>query len=467
MTSTITVPSEPIGKYEIRKILGQGAMGLVYQAFDTEIERVVALKTLHKHLLEGEQGHDFSQRFLQEAKAAARCLHPNIVTVFDYGIHESTPYLVMEYVEGAELKEQLLSDKVIPFESTLNIITQTLDALGYAHERGVVHRDIKPANIMIMSNDYLKVSDFGVARIDNSDLTSTGMMIGTPNYMAPESVFGLPVDNRSDLYSVGVLLFELLTKERPDKSKALESAIAPIDACEHLDFSQKAQLKPILLRALQNKPEDRYQKAEEFRDHLNGITIIDDDEPKTVIFRPQPLAKPEASSVSSNQAAQTGVGSQIIHSEVHALLETSLTRFVGPSAKALIKKYSKKTDSLDDLSRCLSLEIPDEEEQQEFLHSLETSGIREISLLNETGNFSSFTQVTNNTSASKDETLVIDPQKMQTITSELAFYVGPLASRLIKKALRKSSSLEQFYQALASAIPDSQERASFLAKIQS
>ena len=458
-------PTEVIGKYEILEILGQGAMGLVYKAFDTEIERTVALKTLHKHLLEGEQGVDFSQRFLQEAKAAARCLHPNIVTVFDYGIHESTPFLVMEFVEGSELKEQLIDVATIPFDSAIHITSQILDALGYAHDQGVIHRDIKPANIMVMPNDYLKVSDFGVARLDNSDLTSTGMMIGTPNYMAPESVFGLPVDNRSDLYSVGVLLFELLTKKRPDKGVDLSEAMGPIDACQHLNDSQKAQIKPILVRALQDKPDKRFQKADEFRNQLSGIVVIDDDEPKTVIYRPQKLSSTVLNESNPSPKPQPkSEGSQVIHSDVHAVLETSLTRFIGPTAKALIKKYSKKTSTLDDLSRCLSLEIPNEEEQKAFLSSLETSGIREISLLTEIGSKSSVSQLTN-TGTSADQTLVIDPQKMQQITSELAFYVGPLASRLVKKALRKASNLEQFYQFLANSIPDAQESTAFFNKI--
>jgi serine/threonine-protein kinase len=464
---TSTIPSEAIGKYEIKKVLGQGAMGLVYQALDTEIERVVALKTLHKHLLEGEQGHDYSQRFLQEAKAAARCLHPNIVTVFDYGIHNTTPYLVMEYVEGLELKDQLLSDQVITFSTTINIISQILDALEYAHERGVVHRDIKPANIMVMPNERLKVSDFGVARLDNSDLTSTGMMIGTPNYMPPESIYGLPVDQRSDLYSVGVLLFELLTRQRPNKGQELAEAIAPIDTCEHLDYKQKAQIKPIVLRALQEKPENRYQQANEFRNHLSSIVLVDDDEPKTVIFRPQQALKESETAIPStgNKDSKKSSESQVIHSEVHAVLETSLTQFIGPSAKALIKKYSKKNHSLDDLSRSLSREIPNEEEQQAFLQSLETSGIREISLLSETASLSGISQQNQSSIKHGDDTLLIGPQKIQAVTSELAFYIGPLASRLVKKALKKSTDIDQFYQILANAIPDAHERKLFLDKI--
>lgn len=453
-----------IGKYQIESVLGKGAMGVVYRAFDSAIERTVALKVLHPHLLEGEQGDDFEQRFIQEAKAAARCLHPNIVTVFDFGVHETTPFIVMEYVDGVELKEQLQGGKAFSFVAALDIITQILEALAYAHDSGVVHRDIKPANIMLMENGRVKVSDFGVARLDNSDLTSTGMMVGTPNYMSPEGLHGFVVDNRSDLYSVGVLLFELLTQERPYKGVGIEEAMAPLDQCESLDNARKAQVSPIIQRALQAKPDNRYQNAASFLNQLVNILSQSGTEQGTVIYQPTQVVRIAKSTPEQSDAS--------LHPEVLSTLESSLVRYVGPTARMLVKKYSKKNLSLQDISMSLAKQIPNDDERSEFLRSLELSGLYEISLAKEAERISGVNHanasVYEDTSAHKDksnETLILSPEKLKIVTRELAYFVGPLASRLVKKVFRQSSNLDDFYNKLASYIPDTSEQDVFLKKV--
>jgi len=462
---------ESIGKYRIDSIIGKGAMGLVYRAFDSNIDRTVALKVLHTHLLEGEQGSDFEQRFTQEAKAAARCLHPNIVTVFDFGMHEAMPYIVMEYVDGVELKEQLQAGKKFSFVVVLDIITQILEALTYAHENGVVHRDIKPANIMLMDNGRVKVSDFGVARLDNSELTSTGMMVGTPNYMSPEGMHGFQVDNRSDLYSVGILLFELLTKQRPYTGISLEEAIEPLNQCDNIEALRKAQIRPVILKALQAKPELRYQHASEFLDQLINIMSESGNEQGTVIYQPAKVVRIAKTQTNLRPSIPAADMDDSIHPDVLSSLESSLVRYVGPTAKMLVKKYSKESSSLEDLSMTLARKIPNDGERSEFLRSLETSGVREISLAKEAESKSGLT-LSGVKSASvvigspeNNEALLLPPEKLQSVTNELAFFIGPLASRLVKKVFKQSSNIDEFYSKLAGFIPESSEQAMFLKKV--
>ncbi|MCK5120405.1 MAG: serine/threonine protein kinase, partial [Methylococcales bacterium] len=210
----LTNQPKKIDKYSIHSVLGHGAMGVVYKGYDKEIDRHVAIKVLHPHLLSGEMGDELEQRFKNEVKAAAKCLHPNIVTIFDCGVSNGSPYMVMEYVQGIDLREILKSQQKFSLAQTIGMTCNVLDALYAAHEMGIVHRDIKPANILLLDTGVVKVTDFGVARIDSSDLTQIGDVIGTPSYMSPEAKAGALVDNRSDLYSAALVLFELLTFKR-------------------------------------------------------------------------------------------------------------------------------------------------------------------------------------------------------------------------------------------------------------
>ena len=206
---------ERIGKYVIHSVLGKGAMGVVYKAFDQGIERVVAVKTVRKDLVDPDLAAQVMARFQNEARAAGRLLHPNIVSVYEYGEDERNAFIAMEYVEGTGLREYLNRKASFDLGQIVGIISQLLLALDFAHERGVVHRDVKPANLILTSGGALKVADFGIARIDTSNLTNAGMVMGTPSYMSPEQCQGKEIDRRSDLFSAGVVLYELLTGEKP------------------------------------------------------------------------------------------------------------------------------------------------------------------------------------------------------------------------------------------------------------
>lgn len=203
-----------LGKYEILDTLGKGAMGVVYKGFDPHIHRPVALKTIRLDLLDDDVENIFA-RFENEAKAAGRLSHPGIVAVYEYGEEGSVAYIVMEYVEGYTLGEYFSRQIQFSLEDSISILVQLLDAIGHAHEQGVVHRDIKPSNIILTQAGRLKVTDFGIAHIQSSELTQVGMIMGTPYYMAPEQYLGVRVDGRADLYAAGVLLFYLLTGQKP------------------------------------------------------------------------------------------------------------------------------------------------------------------------------------------------------------------------------------------------------------
>lgn len=445
-------PLQRIAKYDIECILGSGAMGVVYKAYDSQIERPVAIKLLHDHLRNGEHGRDLEIRFVQEAKAAARCLHPNIVTIFDFG-NEGVPYIVMEYVEGIELHAHLKSDTCIALPSATDITIQVLKALGYAHAKGVIHRDIKPANIILLENGNIKVSDFGVARLDSSDLTGTGFMVGTPNYMSPEGLLGRQVDKRSDLYSVGVLFFELLSRSRPVRDKSLEESLDSLNHVSHLSAQNIISIKPILRRALQHSPDDRYQSVEMFIRDLQSIDDMDLTLAATVCF-----PRPDNYEVNTPVAVSNYSSSQW-SDELLGSLERSLARHVGPMAKLLVRKTSRSSNNIDELMANLTRHIPNEDERSQFMKAMGKTGISQ-------GTSFSVPDGQAATPEFPAEVLpqIISEAQQQALTHVLAFYVGPLASRLIKKISKQQANLEDMVNVLARHISDDNERNEFLLK---
>ncbi len=453
------MPPQRIAKYDIERILGSGAMGVVYQARDSQIERQVAIKVLHEHLRQGEHGADLEVRFLQEAKAAARCLHPNIVTIFDFG-SDGEPYIVMEFVEGIELKAHLKSDTFISLPSATDICIQVLEALGHAHGKGIVHRDIKPANIILLENGNVKVSDFGVARLDTSDLTSTGFMVGTPNYMSPEGLQGHQVDARSDLFSVGVLFYELLTKDRPARELPLEQNLEKLNQARHLSSQSLNSIKPILARALQADPARRFQTSAQFIEQLKSIEDMDLTQATTAHFpRPENYtahAPTEANAFSSSQWSD----------DLLLSLEHSLARYVGPMAKLLVRKNSRSASSLDQLMANLTRHIPNENERSQFMQSVEKSGISRAEPLSSSSTSHQGTGYRSMSSADQPTQMASTITETQTaqITEILAFHVGPLAGRLVKKMSRQHPNLQELVEALARHIPDQNERNHFLTR---
>ena len=220
---------EKIGKYDIVGILGKGAMGIVYKAFDPDISREVAIKTIRFDLVEnGTEKDDLMGRFMREAQAVGRLNHPNIITIYDVGREGDMTYIVMQFIEGQSLQSRISAHEKFSVDKTIKLMLQLCDALECAHEKGIVHRDIKPANILMDKSEKPYVADFGVARVETSTLTQTGTAVGTPSYMAPEQVSGTNVDSRADIFSLGVIMYEMLTGKRPFAGDSITTIIYKI-----------------------------------------------------------------------------------------------------------------------------------------------------------------------------------------------------------------------------------------------
>lgn len=265
-----------LGKYQIEGVLGKGAMGVVYKAFDPNIARRVAIKTIHKNLLNTDMGREMLARFRTEAQAVGRLTHPNIVGIFEFDQDQGTPYFVMEFVEGKDLKAVVKDGRVLSPQDIVGIIDPVLQALAYTHELGIVHRDIKPANIFITDKGVVKIADFGIARFEDSEMTQVGTVLGTPSYMSPEQCVGSAVDARSDLFSVGVMLYELLTGQKPfrgEQSTVIMTNVINTDPepPSRLNKQVPPAFDPVLKKALAKNVNQRYQNAETFRTDLLKI----------------------------------------------------------------------------------------------------------------------------------------------------------------------------------------------------
>jgi len=257
-----------IGKYEIQDMLGRGGMGVVYKGWDPAISRSVAIKAISKASLDAGELKQVMNRFRHEAQAVGRLVHPRIVQIYDYGEDDETAYIVMELVNGKTLTQHLAQEVVYELRDVGEIIRQLLDGIGHAHSEGVVHRDIKPSNIMINSDGRIKISDFGIAHTESSNLTQTGDVLGTLHYMAPEQFLGTEVNALADLFAIGVIAYELLTGSKPfygNSAAVMQQVLNERPADPSL---LNAKLLPLMDRVLQKalakKREDRFQDAREF-----------------------------------------------------------------------------------------------------------------------------------------------------------------------------------------------------------
>ncbi len=270
-----------LGRYQILGELGRGAMGTVYRALDPVIDREVAIKTLHSNL-PPEVVAEVRERFLREAKAAGRLNHANIVTVFDVGEQDGVAYMAMELLEGQSLQQMLIDTPRLSHSTVADLVAQIADALDRAQQPGIVHRDVKPANVVVSPSGRAKLTDFGVAYVASSTMTQTGAMIGSPRYMSPEQVLGLPIDPRSDIFSLAVVLYEMLAGNapfaRPEDGTVFplinRIATEPHPPLAGVDPSIPAAFEVILGKGLAKKPADRYQRAGEMARDLRKILSV-------------------------------------------------------------------------------------------------------------------------------------------------------------------------------------------------
>ena len=254
------------GRYEIKEELGKGGMGVVYLAHDPQIDRLIALKVLRPDRLTGEA---FVQRFLKEARTIGRLSHPNIVTVYDIGQDRETIFIAMEFLEGDPLNK-IMEEREVSYEEILSLGLQMAEALHYAHGKGVVHRDIKPSNIILNPNGRIKITDFGIAHIEDptaSMQTQAGEILGTPAYMSPEQVLSRPVDGRSDLFSLGIILYEMATGKRPFRGDSMPAVFRAVtqetpEPPDRLKPAVSPGLSGVIMKCLEKDPMERFETGE-------------------------------------------------------------------------------------------------------------------------------------------------------------------------------------------------------------
>jgi eukaryotic-like serine/threonine-protein kinase len=446
-------------RYKMGIVLGRGAMGTVYKAVDRQIGREVAIKILHPHLLADEMAAELCRRFEQEVRAAARCQHPNIVTVYDCGMDKHSPYMVMEYVKGLDLQVFLKSGQVFSAGQAINVILKVLDALSAAHAMGVVHRDIKPANIMLLENGQVKVMDFGVARLDTSELTQLGDVLGTPCYMSPEALNGEATNNLSDLYTTALVLLELLIKKRLKSETIGYTTLAVELEKQGLTAHILANLASVLTKALQKQPHYRYQSASEFSKDLAACLEATPDyyhlsnDLVATVLKVQTQLKFNQIPPDKNTETLFASDSVLLQNQL-SLVEKSLTRYVGPVAKMLVKKYAQKSNDFDQFLDSLIGYIPSETERQIFIDNLQSSGIRK-------GTGSRYQQISV-VASRPPEKIAIPADYIEQLIADLSHYLGPMASHLVKAAQKKASSKKDLCALLAEKIPNSDERSRFL-----
>jgi serine/threonine-protein kinase len=320
---------EKIGRYEIEAELGHGAMGSVYKARDPLMDRTIAIKTILASALAGPQSGEYRERFLREARAAGRIAHAGIVAVYDVGEHDGTPYLVMEYVPGRTLASALDAGERFPFERIYELGQQMAEALGFAHAHGVIHRDIKPANILLhtppgQSVERAKIADFGVARLSGTQMTQTGQLLGTPSFMPPEQFTGAPIDGRSDIFSLGVILYQMVTGDKPFPGDTLTAVSYKVVHTEpvpprRINPAVPADLERVVMRCLEKDPARRYPTGEALASDFASLRagLPPSGVATTVMSRPAAAPPPPASAhfdpeatqdVHAPRSAQSGAG---------------------------------------------------------------------------------------------------------------------------------------------------------------
>jgi serine/threonine protein kinase len=445
-----------IGKYRVTRPLGKGAMGMVYEGFDPVIERKVAIKTILGEYLEAGEMEEAVTRFKREAQAGGRLQHPCIVGVYEYGGDGHMAFIVMEYVEGEELKRMLQSGRRFELIEVFEIMKQLLGALDYSHKQGVVHRDIKPANLMITPGPKVKVMDFGIARLESSSLTQVGTVVGTPTHMSPEQLMGLTADGRADLWSSGVILYELLTGVSPFLAETPATVMHKVLQKEPAPPSSLvAGLPPgfdgVVARALAKKADERFQTAREFQAGL--LQALQGKIVNATAARRTETQRPAQASTAVRKAPAIAIAPEAL-----AEIERSLSRHVGPLAKILIKRSQGEAASVEEFFRALAESIPDADEQKAFLKKMAQVKVQ-------TAPDASAEASAASKAAAEATRTGFTPEVLEMAEKRLASYVGPLARVLIKDAAGKSGNLKELYAQLAAHIDSEDERRDFLASL--
>lgn len=411
-----------VADYEVLAVLGQGGMGAVYRVRNVLSDREEAMKVILP-----DSNPEAVDRFLREIRIQASLQHPNIANLRTAISREQGVLMIMELVDGQSL-ETMLASGPLPLVAAIRITDDILDALAYAHERGVVHRDIKPANILVSSSGVPKLTDFGIARSSgNEGITKTGSIIGSLYYMAPEQVMSKGADERSDIYSLGATAYEMLTGKRMADGESqyaiMNAHLAKTPAApSEINSSVPQEISLVILKALAKSPEHRYQNAAAFQTALRDAAA------------------------GGEQTREIRLG---IDPADLARIEAPLREILGPIAKNLIAKEAQQRTTLPDLCKRLAEQIPNNTDRARFLKSVGVAAAP-------TGA---------NVSEVRALPATVDPAAIEKARKALAVYLGPIAAVLVNKISKRAGSLQEFHRALANEIADEEDRRRFLASL--
>ncbi|MEM7563089.1 MAG: serine/threonine-protein kinase [Pseudomonadota bacterium] len=440
---------EKVGKYEIRALLGEGGTGVVYEGFDPDIERRVAIKILHPHLIKGQVGEELLARFKREAISAAKCIHTNIVTILEYGRDDGKPYIVMEYVDGISVQRLIKMGQTISLKMIFSIISQLLRALNSAHRMNIIHRDVKAANVLILKKSgRIKLADFGMARItERPDLTMVGQFIGTPRYMAPELRLGFEADCRADIFSSARLLLELL-KLMPDNLNIPRSRLPEMenmppgnridDAAVYPDA-----LIPVLIKGLEVDRANRYQSAREF------VKAI-----KEALPRMHQKADPAAALPASRDPVWDAPASD---DELDSMTKL-LADYLGPIATIVMEEHETKSTTGYNLVTEISKEIPEADQRDEFLRRWARMSLFRRSAIEK----KNLEIPVGKAKFQKSRNRSLPTEVLKKIGIDLAHYIGPIAEPLLKHYSSKTEDVDQLVKSLGKEIPDLKEGQKFV-----
>jgi serine/threonine-protein kinase len=509
----MTMP-ERLGKYPITAVIGKGSMGVIYRGFDPVIKRPVAIKTIRKELIEeDDKGEHVTGRFRREAQAAGALNHPGIVSVYEYGEDQQLAYIAMELVDGISLREYLARGTVFSEHDTVSLMAQLLDALQFAHDHAIWHRDIKPANIMVMGNGRIKLTDFGIARIESTDFTKTNVIMGTPGFIAPELYLGRDIDQRVDIFSAGVLFYLLLAGQQPfaGRPEAVMHDICYHDPAPPSSVNAQRrwpQYDAVVARALEKAPAKRFASAAAFREAilaahaqpldstLSDATITGAREPlfgdasgppstppppglgrlSTVATlmsapiaatpaAPQTVASALGTSVPPTGTATSFTGTIALagstppptgwSAPVLAGVEMALARFIGPVARVLVRRAARVHKDIPSLTAAVVDSIDRIEDREAFVHAVTGTSLSALRARSSEG------PETPVPSGPATEPPLTEAE-LDHMSHLLASALGPIARVVVKRAAAQGGTRREFLQRVAHSLEDDDVRERFM-----
>ena len=472
------VPSLPerLGKYEIVGVLGQGAMGVVYDAVDPHIDRRVAVKAIRAPLLHSPEHEPLvTARFRTEAQAAGRLSHPNIVSIYEYGEAGDERFIAMEYVRGVSLLHLLARGLRLPLGDVASVMLQLLDALECAHEQRVWHRDIKPANLLITAEGRLKVTDFGIARIETSDLTLPSSVLGSSGYMAPERYTAGVPDCRVDLFSCGVLLYEMLTGRQPyrgSNSQVMYQVLhdePPAPSTLDIDDPPPPRLDAVVAQAMARDPKARYASAAQMRDALReavgrpisptvSIATVMDRRP-AVDASSAPTERVALRAVTTPPAAAAAVPSGAAPDpRLLAAIEQLLVPLLGPVARLVVRDAARHSPVVQTIVARIAAEALEPDERAGFIR-------RALALLPPAPPAASPRPVARASALPVLGSTPMGPEVVAGAQRVLAEHLGPIAGLLVRRAAAAATSREQFFATLVDEAGEGIDRKLLLAQL--